>query len=92
MMPGMSGLAENAGDVWLCRTNARDSDGCENRRDVWLSRDDGGDDSRDVQPGGRGGCVLEGTGGQRKSLSWQAWQYILSPCSRKVPFCSWPRQ
>lgn len=37
-------------------------------------------------------AVCQRAGGQRKSLSWQAWQYILLPCSRKVPFCSWPRQ
>lgn len=31
-------------------------------------------------------------GAQRKSLSWQGWQYILSARSRKEPLCSWPRQ
>lgn len=76
-MPGMSWREGNkAGDIWLSRTNARDVDGWDNTRHVWLSRDDardawpgseytrdvGGNDTRDIQLGKKGGCMLGGLG------------------------------
>lgn len=48
---------DNAGDIWLSRTNARDIDGWDNTRAVSLSRDvardawPGREDTRDVDGG-----------------------------------------
>lgn len=60
-------------------------------RCVWVSRDKAGP----VDDGDNAGAIQAGmlcAGAQTKSLSWQGWQYILSPHSRTVPLCSRPRQ
>lgn len=85
--------SSKAGGSWLSGTNARDVDGWDMRR-VWVSRDDarhveGEDDAGDSQARV---AVCWVPGAQTKSLSWQGWQYILSPHSRKVPLFSRPRQ
>lgn len=43
-------------------------------------------------PSRQGKAACWAPGAHMKSLSWQGWQYILSPHSRKVPLCSRRRQ